>query len=206
MEIIPAFPLGITRAIEVLRSGGVVAHATETCYGFACDLRNPDAAAKLFAVKKRPSDQPVSALFSSLEEARKFVVFSPKALELAEKYLPGPLTLVLPVREDAPFQIHVCPSTQPPIPNPTIGIRISSSPLAQNLAAAFGGPIATTSANLHGEPNPYSVSAIETQFLGIDPAPDLVIDSGTLPLSPPSTVVESIGESIRVLRQGETVI
>ncbi len=208
MEIFSESPDGIARAMEVLRAGGVVAHATETCYGLACDLRNPAAVERLFLVKERPFTQPVSALFSSIEEAQTFVVFSERALEIAKKHLPGPLTIVLPLQEDAPFLIHVCPPSQSPtlIHNTAIGIRISSSPLAQALVLAFGSPITTTSANIHGEPNPYSVYDITSQFLGKNAVPDLVIDSGPLPPAPPSTVVEVIGDRLKVLRQGALVL
>ncbi len=203
MNILPTSTEGIARAIEVLRAGGVIAHATETCYGLACDLKNPKAVARLFAIKKRPLDQPVSALFSSIEDAKQFVIFSERALALAEKYMPGPLTLVLPVRSDAPFQIHVCPLAQPPISHPAIGIRISSSPLAQELVKIFGAPIATTSANLHGQPNTYSAQHIIDQYASEELQPDLLLDSGVIPEFPASTVVEVIGERINVLRQGD---
>ncbi len=203
MEIALASENSITRAIDVLHHGGVIAHATETCYGLACDLRDPKAVERLFLIKKRSFDQPVSAMFSSIEEAQKFVVFSKQALETAKKFLPGPLTIVLPMRSDAPFPIHVCPPSPTPIPNPTIGIRISSSPFAQSLVFSFGSPIATTSANLHGKPNTYSVSDIESQFLGMETVPDLVLDSGVLSLAPPSTVAEIVGDRVKVLRQGD---
>ena len=208
MEIFSESPDGIERAAEVLRAGGVVAHATETCYGLACDLQNPAAVERLFLVKERPFTQPVSALFSSVEEAQQFVVFSKKALEIAKKHLPGPLTIVLPLRKDSPLLIHVRPPSPSltPIPHPTIGVRISSAPLAQTLALTFGSPIATTSANIHGEPNPDSGSDMESQFLSKKILPDLLIDSGALPVAPPSTVVEIVGEKMRILRQGALVI
>jgi len=106
----------IDAAIATLKAGGIVMHATETCYGIACDLTNPDAVKKLFAIKKRPEQQPVSALFSSIESAKLYVDFSDRALELAQKYLPGPLTLVLPTNTKPPSQIFVCPPPPSPIP------------------------------------------------------------------------------------------
>ncbi|MSR67326.1 threonylcarbamoyl-AMP synthase [Candidatus Peribacteria bacterium] len=210
MDILLVSENAINRAIRVLHDGGVVAHATETCYGLTCDLKNPKAVEQLFRVKKRPVHQPVSVLFSSLKEAEQFVVFSKKAFELAKKHLPGPLTLVLPLRSDAPFSMYVCPPSLPvrqagqtPIPNPTIGIRISSSPLAEQLAASFGSPIATTSANLHGQPNTYSAQDIIGQYASEELQPDLLLDSGPIPIHPASTVVEVIGERVNVLRQGD---
>jgi L-threonylcarbamoyladenylate synthase len=206
MEVLPASDTGITRALEYLQSGGVIAHATETCYGLACDLSNPKAVAKLFDIKKRSYDQPVSALFPSIDEAQKYVEFSPKALELAEKYLPGPLTLVLQRKKQAPSPLHVTPpsssilNSQFSIP---VGVRISSHPLAHELVLRFGKPIATTSANLHGHPNPYSPADIMSQFVDAEFLPDLILDSGVLPLAPASTVAFVDGEKVTVLRQGD---
>lgn len=200
---------GLDQALAILHAGGIVIHPTETCYGIACDLSNPHAVEKLFDLKKRPYGQPVSALFPSIDAATAYVVFSPRALAEAEKHLPGPLTLVLPKKDITPTSIHVCPPILPtdrsPLPT-TIGVRISSHPFAMQLAEGFGRPIATTSANLHGEANPYSVKDIESQWATSSLLPDLVIDSGILPTAPPSTVVEILGDSIRVLRQGDVVV
>lgn len=200
MEVVPVSQGGITRAIEVLLRGGIVVHATETCYGLACDLTNPDAVKKLFDLKKRPYDQPVSALFYSVEDAKKYVVFSERALDIADKYLPGPLTIVLPRRDDAP---NLWLTANGSGKDPWIGVRISSHPVARALAEAMKRPIATTSANLHGKPNPYSVDEILLQFADASLLPDLILDSGVLPSTPPSTVLEIVGETLRVMRQGE---
>src|SRR3989344_9622501 len=99
MKIIPA-KSGIEQALSVLRSGGVIAHATETCYGFACDLTNPTAVEKLFDIKQRPTSQPVSAMFSSVEEAKRWVEWGDEAEKLAKQYLPGSLTLILPLKRE----------------------------------------------------------------------------------------------------------
>lgn len=206
MKIAPESSEAIQEAVRVLAAGGTVIHATETCYGLACDLTNPQALDRLFAVKHRPDTQPVSALFSSLEEAKKYVVFSEKALSLAQMHLPGPLTLVLPRAQHSPLPLYVCPLSLSPITSnlsPTIGVRISSHPFAQCLALAFGKPLVTTSANLHSAPNPYTLSELQSQYAGSAPLPDLVIDSGSLPEQPPSTIVEVVGDDVRVLRQGD---
>lgn len=199
MKILPFTNSALEEAISIIKSGGVVAHATETCYGLACDLTNIDAVKKLFAIKERPEHQPVSGLFSSIEEAKKWVVWNQKADELAAHYLPGPLTLILPIRGDTPTSIFPNPN---PNPNPTLGVRISSSPVAQALAAACSFPISTTSANVHGKPNPYSADDISAQFEGQEMQPDLVLDSGTLPQVPPSTVVNLTTDDDQTLRSG----
>lgn len=208
MRILPA-STGLPEALSILSSGGVIAHATETCYGFACDLTNPKAVEKLFAIKQRPATQPVSALFPSVEEAKNYVEWNEKAEELAKQYLPGPLTLILPLRSDAPFQLFPIPLTADKLImnnyqlKISVGVRISSHPLAQQLVTAFGKPLSTSSANIHGQPNPYSAIDIKNQFTGQKFQPDLILDSGTLPPTPPSTVI-NLTESgnTGILRQG----
>lgn len=196
MEVVPASESGIARAKEVLLRGGTVIHPTETCYGIACDLTNLDAVKKLFDIKKRPYNQPVSALFASIQEAETYAVFSPKARELAEKCLPGPLTIVLPRRKDAPDLWLIVDGGGK---DPWIGVRISSHPIARALAEAMKRPIATTSANLHGQGNPYTRQDIEKR---LKDGPDLFLYSGALPMCPVSTVVRVSDEDVLVLRQG----
>lgn len=199
MKIIPESAEALAEAVEVLRSGGTVIHATETCYGLACDLGSEDAVRDLFDVKKRPEDQAVSALFHSVDAARAYVEISPKAEELFSSHFPGPLTLVLPRRKGAP-PLWVTASGGGE--DPWIGVRITLHPAGAKLAEAFGKPIATTSANIHGKPSPYSVQEINDQWADMPLVPELVIDSGALPDAPPSTVVKVIGDAVTVLRQG----
>ena len=209
MHILPANKEGLRAAIHILRQGGIVAHATETCYGFACDLTNPEAVEQLFTLKQRPPNQPVSALFASIVDARKYVEWSEKAEELAKKYLPGPLTIILPLRSDAPAPLFATPQKLSAISyqlSATLGIRLSSHPVAQKLVEMFGSPLSTTSANLHGKPNTYSVEEILTQFRGMELQPDLVLDSGTLPRRQPSTVVVLGNGNAEVVRRGGIVL
>ena len=196
MQILPANdPATIETALEILRAGGIVAHATETCYGLACDMRNEGAVKKLFLIKNRPENMPVSALFPSVEEAKKYVEWNEEAENLAREHLPGPLTLILNMRHDAPTLLY------PISTSPTLGLRISSHPLAQQLVTSFGFPISTTSANLHGQPNPYSTDDSIAQFQDRGAKPDLILDSGTLPQNPPSTVID-LTKGGEVLRKG----
>jgi L-threonylcarbamoyladenylate synthase len=199
MRILPTTPKAVNEAIRVIRAGGVVCHPTETCYGFACDLTNVDALERLFALKGRPASSPVSALFPSIGGARKYVEWNDEAEELACKYLPGPLTLVLPLLElpdgDAPPIVRLEGQE-------TLGIRISSHPVALELARKTGTPLSTTSANIHNEPPPYSVEDVLAQFGGRKMKPDLILDGGALPKTASSTVVLVKDGHIEVLRQG----
>ena len=229
MDILPVTDEALKRAAEVIKSGGVVAHATETCYGLACDMTNLEAVKKLFAIKNRPDDMPVSALFSSIDEAKKWAEWSEIAQDLAEKYLPGPLTIVLKVggacaspagdrprgseKFVAPRERSLTSAAQSLVTRPrhrgayeSVGIRISSHPVAQHLSELCPFPISTTSANLHGEPNPYSAEEIVSQFSNRDEKPDLVLDSGALPKAESSTVVIVKDGRINVVRQGSVQI
>ncbi len=200
MKVLSASKDGINQAIEVLRKGGVVAHATETCYGLACDLTNPKVVERLFAVKRRPATQPVSALFASMVQAKLYLEWNALAEKLAQNHLPGPLTIILKLRMDAPHHLSPIPNPQSPIPN--IGLRLSSHPTAIKLVTAFGAPISTTSANVHGNPNPYAVEDILDQYDGATDVPDLVLDDGPLPHIDASTVVDVSSGVLNVLRTG----
>jgi L-threonylcarbamoyladenylate synthase len=189
--------VAMSRALEVLQEGGVIVHATETCFGLACDLTNPKAVAKLFAIKQRPEQMPVSALFPSVDEAKKYVEWNDRADTLAKKFLPGALTIILPLREDAPQKLYPIPSG-----GTSIGVRISSHAVADHLATSFGKPLSTTSANPHGDSNPYRSEDIVRTFEKAKHVPDLFLDSGSLPMNPPSTVVNLCSKEEGIVRKG----
>lgn len=242
MRALPPTPHSLDLAVAVLAAGGIVIHPTETCYGIACDLTNSAAVARLFVLKQRPGNQPVSALFSSITQAKRYVLWNSKADPFVRQHLPGPLTLILPMRPNAPHRLHTTPSmtSEPghrtedflsesrspsfetlrgpllePEPrsrwqtlngNPevrTLGIRISSHPVAQKLATLFDRPISTTSANISGKPPTYSVEEIVAQFGGLEGMQDiLVLDAGPLPRRSPSTIMDVTGASPREVRKG----
>lgn len=204
VKVLPAHAETLQEALNVIQAGGVVAHPTETCYGFACDLTNPEAVRKLFAVKKRPDSLSVSALFASVEQAKEYVEWNEKAEELSKKYLPGPLTVVLPLRTGKGAKYHL--SINGTTAATTIGTRVSSHPVAQRLAKLCSVPLSTTSANLHGKPEPYSVEDIVQQFSEQELQPDLILDGGVLPHTPPSTIVEVRKGKLVILRQGAVVL
>jgi L-threonylcarbamoyladenylate synthase len=200
LRVLPCSEQALKQALQVLASGGVVAHATETCYGLACDVTNPKAVKKLFLVKKRPLDQPVSILFPSVDEAKKYVAWNDEAEKLAREFLPGPLTLILPVRLGA-SRLCIVPilNSQFSILN-SVGVRISSHPLAMELVTRFGSPLSTTSANVHGLPNTYSADEIVEQFHEQSAQPDLVIDEGTLPRNKPSKIINLSHGEAKIMR------
>lgn len=185
-------PDSIKLAVGVLSSGGVLMHPTETCYGFAVDVFNEKALNKLFLLKGRDANKPLSIMVSSLEMAQKYGEFSEKALELVEKHWPGPLSIVVPRKSSLPDFFNLNENF--------VSIRYSDYPFCSELVKEFGKPIVTTSANLSDMPPLYKVDL--TQFKDLVEEIDLVVDGGELVENKPSTVVKVEGNKVIVLRQG----
>lgn len=186
------------KAVSILRADGVVAHATDTCYGFACDVFNHRALARLYKLKRMPQTKPISILVANLNMAKKYGVFNKTAKILAQKYWPGALTIIVKRKKSLPKFFN--PATK------TIGIRVPNHKLSLELAQNLGGPITTTSANISGQLSPYSVSAIKKQFRGKAQQPDFIINSSRLNKNPPSTIVDASSHTLKVIRQGEIYI
>lgn len=168
------FDKAVEEAVERLRDGGLVVYPTETCYGLGAVIDDLKAIEWVYRVKRRPFDRPLTVIVASVEMWSRYAYITPEASKLIRRFLPGPLTIVLWKK-----------STVPDLVNPDrIGARISSHPLAQAIVQRLGKPITATSANLHGEPNPYRVE--EAVVEGVD----LVLDYGELPRRPPSTIVD----------------
>lgn len=188
----------LPKAVAALRSGGVIAHATDTCYGFACDVLNEKALARLYHLKKMPRSKPVSVLVADLDMAKIFGVFSKSALKLAQQYWPGALTIIVKRKKTLPtFFNHG---------HKSVGFRVPSDKLSRALPRAFGSPLTTTSANISGQPSPYSVAAIHRQFAHQPLKPDLTMDAGRLKKNPPSTIIDMTGKTPKIIRQGSVKI
>ncbi|NIA01790.1 MAG: threonylcarbamoyl-AMP synthase [Nitrospirae bacterium] len=177
----------VSRAVEVLRSGGVVMHPTETCYGLAVDVFNENVLQKLYKLKGRDADKPLSILVDGLDMAQEYGVFSEKAGELARKYWPGALSVVVPRKKSLPEFLNKG--------HDFVSIRNSSDTFSMEMVREFGGPITTTSANKSGGEPLYVAEGLE----GVD----LIIDGGELLKNKPSTVVKVEGDNVQVLRQGD---
>jgi L-threonylcarbamoyladenylate synthase len=186
----------IKQAVEILRAGGILIFPTETSYGLGCDATNREAVEKIFALKGRPADKALPILVRDVDQAMRFVEFGERARELAQKYWPGPLNLILPVLE--PLATSSADNFQ--------SVRVSGQPVAQELVGLFGQPIVATSANLSGKPSLYDVSKLEEAFGDRLSFIDGVIDVGPLPVAPASTTAKVTGEDVQILRQGSVVI
>lgn len=181
----------IAEAAAALRAGGVIAYPTETFYGLGALASLGPAVERLAGAKGRPDGKPLPLLAADLAQVAQVADLNPLAQRLAAAFWPGPLTLVVPAR----------PGLHPAITGgeATVGIRITSSPVAAGLARAARGPLVSTSANLAGAPPAAAAS-------DLDPALrarlDLVLDAGPTPGGLPSTVVAVEGGRLRLLRAG----
>jgi L-threonylcarbamoyladenylate synthase len=171
----------------------VIAFPTETLYGLGADALNSAAVNKVFQLKGRDSANPIPVLVASREMLGILVdEVPPLAERLIADFWPGPLTLVLPARKDVPK----------PLLNLAhgIGVRISSQPIAAELIKALGRPITATSANPSGKTSARTVEEAKKYFAG---RIEIYIDGGKLTSKTGSTVAEVVGDTIRVVREGE---
>jgi L-threonylcarbamoyladenylate synthase len=182
----------VRRAAEILRAGGLVAFPTETVYGLGADASSAAAMARLYRVKGRPADHPVIVHLDSLERALAWARDVPReARILAERFWPGPLTLILKRSDKAKDFVTGG--------QPSVGIRVPSHPIAQELLKAFGGGVAAPSANRFGHVSPTTAQHVRDD-LGADV--DLVLEGGASEVGIESTIVDVSGGGVVVLRPG----
>jgi L-threonylcarbamoyladenylate synthase len=182
----------IDRAVAALRSGGLVAFPTETVYGLGADATNPDAVAKIFAAKGRPSTNPLIVHVADLETARRYAAeWSDAAQTLAAVWWPGPLALVVP---KAPSIVDAVSAGRP-----TVALRVPDHPLALQLLREFGGPVAAPSANKSNHVSPTTAGHVREE---LGDAVDVILDGGPCSVGIESTVVDLTGERPVILRPG----
>lgn len=182
----------IARAVEILRGGGLVAFPTETVYGLGADARSEAAVARIFEAKGRPKGHPLIVHLPSAEHLDRWARTVPdEARALAERFWPGPLTLIL--------------AKQPGVPDavtggqPTMGLRVPDHPLAAELLAAFDSGLAAPSANRFGSVSPTTAAHVASELEG---RVDLVLDGGPCEVGVESTIVDLSAGAPRLLRPG----
>lgn len=190
---VPGTPEAIAEAAALLAAGRLVGLPTETVYGLAGDAGNPEAVARIYAAKGRPRFNPLIAHVPGLAEAEAEAVFTPAALRLAERFWPGPLTLVLPVRHGG----NVCDLARAGLDS--VALRVPSLPLARAVLAAAGRPIAAPSANRSGR---VSTTAAEEVAAELGDRVDLILDGGRTSVGVESTIVSLLGSRPTLLRPG----
>ena len=183
----------LDKAVSILHGEGLVAFPTETVYGLGADATNPKAVAKIFEAKGRPRFNPLISHVTGLPAAQELGRFDASALELAETFWPGPLTLVVPVADGSP----VCDLARAGLDS--IAIRVPSHPTARALLAAFGKPVVAPSANRSGHVSPTLARHVLDD---LDGRIDMVLDGGAAGMGLESTVVSCLGAQPRILRPG----
>ena len=186
----------IAHAAEQLRSGGVVAFPTETVYGLGADARDEGAVRRVFEIKGRPADHPLIVHLAEAAQADAWAAAIPEpARRLMARFWPGPLTLVLPARDEVP---RVVTGGQD-----SVALRAPSHPIALALLRAFGGThgggLAAPSANRFGAVSPTEACHVRDS---LGSQVDLVLDGGPCRYGLESTIVSLLGERPRVLRPG----
>ncbi len=181
-------------AAAALRRGALVGMPTETVYGLAGDAGNPAAVARIFAAKGRPSFNPLISHLASLELAREEGQLDKRAIALAERFWPGPLTLVVPVADTGRTSELARAGLG------TIGLRVPGHPLARSLLLEFDGPVSAPSANPSGKLSPTRAEDVERD---LGEQVELVLDGGECEQGIESSIVSVMpGEPPRLLRPG----
>jgi L-threonylcarbamoyladenylate synthase len=186
-------PAAIAEAARLIAAGEPVAMPTETVYGLAADATNGEAVARIYAAKGRPSFNPLIVHVADLAAAERIGVFDETARALAEAHWPGPLTLVVPLREDAGIAPLVTAGLS------TIALRVPAHPAMQALLAATGKPLAAPSANASGKISATRADHVRASLGG---RIALIIDGGPCSQGIESTIVAATGGAPRLLRRG----
>jgi L-threonylcarbamoyladenylate synthase len=192
-RILPFSSEAIAEAARLILAGDPVAVPTETVYGLAADATNAEAVARIYQAKGRPAFNPLIVHVSDFAAAERIGRLDDQAQELARAHWPGPLTLVVPLRQGTGIASIVTAGL------PTIGLRVPSHPAMQALLRASGRPLAAPSANASGSISPTRAEHVVKSLGGAIP---LIIDGGPTERGIESTIVAATGGPLRLLRPG----
>jgi len=188
--LLPANNESIQEALKILQKGGLVAFPTDTVYGLSALAFDGKAVELIYAAKDRPIEKAIPVLIADQEDMEKVGMNIPKtAYILASRFWPGPLTCIIPKKPTLPQSVSA---------TSTVGVRVPDHDLARALLRVAG-PMAVTSANISGQQSPSTAEEVFSQLSG---RIDLIIDGGKTPGGIPSTVVDCMGEEIKILREG----
>ncbi len=179
----------VKKAVSALKRGELVCYPTDTLYGIGADIRNIEAVKKVFLLKKRPMDKPLSVAVSSKKSIENIAFVNDNSKKIIDKFLPGPLCIILKKKKIIPDIVTAGLKN--------VAIRVPKNKTALSLLSSFG-PITCTSANLHKKNTPKSISEIYMQFKD---EISVYIDEGEL-YSEPSTIIDLSGEDIKIVRKG----
>lgn len=192
MSILKPTQEALQTAADIIRKGGVVVMPTETVYGLACNALDAAAVRKVFDIKGRPSDNPLIVHIASFKDLKSVAVdWPPMAEKLAERFWPGPLTMVLRKRDRVPDETTGGLDT--------VAVRVPAHPVALDLIGKAGCPIAAPSANLFMGLSPTTADSVDP---AVQVDVDVILDGGTCEVGLESTVLDLSGETPRILRPG----
>lgn len=192
-EMLQPDAAGLARAAEIWHAGGLTAFPTETVYGLGGDARNDQAVARIFEAKRRPRFNPLIVHVPDMDAAKALVEWSDAADRLAGAFWPGPLTLVLPLREGHGLSPLVTAEL------PTLAVRVPAHPVAQALLETFDGPVAAPSANPSGRISPTTAEHVDA---GLGGRIEAIMDGGACDVGLESTIVGLGGPVPMLLRPG----
>jgi L-threonylcarbamoyladenylate synthase len=181
----------LEQILSFLRAGGVIGFPTDTAYGLGADPYNEKAVRRIFEIKGRAETKPILLLVNSIAMAHRVAYLSKTALDLAERFWPGPLTMILPARPGIPSTVTA--GTE------TVGLRWADAAFADRLLEAFSQPITATSANRSGMPSTISITELREQ---LGESVEILIDGGELPTRGGSTLLDLTATPARLLREG----
>ena len=191
----------IETGAEIIRQGGLVIFPTETVYGLGANALDSTASAKIYAAKGRPSDNPLICHLASADDAEKYCAVNEMYKKLAARFMPGPITVILPKKYNE--------NGEPIVPDTTTGgldsvaVRVPSNRIARKLIEKSGLPIAAPSANISGSPSPTTLRHVLEDMYG---RVDCIIDGGDSEIGLESTIVMPKEDKIYLLRPGAVTI
>lgn len=184
MKIVKPTKAGILQAVKILKNHGVIIYPTDTAYALGGFFNSPKAIKKILQIKKR-GDNKFTLVASSLNQVEKFFKLNKTQKDLAKKFWPGPLSLVVSKK---------------------FAVRVPKNKIAKDLAKLAGLPLIATSANISGRQTLYDIQKVIKEFQKTKNQPDLIIDSGRLKKIETSTIVSVVKKEIKILRAGAVKI
>lgn len=187
----------IKKAVAIMKQSGAIVYPTETQYGLGALAVDADAVKKITQIKQRPSEKIFPVIACDLAQARKYFFFSNLDLQLAKKFWPGPLSLILKTKSK---------KIKAALQSDEIAVRVSSNRIATSIAQLAGAPIVSTSANISGKPPRRTLAEIKKQFRDSPIQPDAYVSGLLSKATLPSTIIRTKNGKIKVVREGRISI
>ncbi len=185
----------VEKSVAILREGGVIMYPTDTVYGLGANALDEQAIEKVFLIKERVKQKPISVAVRDVAMARRIAVISPIAEKFLARVWPGAVTVILPKRSVVPDMLT---------DGGPIGLRCFKNAFLEKLFLYIDFPLTATSANISGELPISNIKALRAQLKNKKYIPDLIIDAGALPPSSASTIIDLTGNEPKIVRVGPT--